>query len=413
MQWNHFRKIVRTALAIPAAILVFATSLSAITTKNLYVFTGREDGAFPYSVLVADATGSLYGTTQASGASGCGTVFKLAQDPNGSWTHSVIYNFVRFSADGCHPHAGLLFDVTGNLYGTTEGGGNPICSDDGSCGTVFKLVQNLDGTWTESVIYAFSGPDGSNPMTSLVFDNTGNLYGTTMFGGTYGHGIVFELTPNSNESWTERVLHHFTGGTDGAWPQRVIFDRLGVLYGTTSFGGGGSGSGVVFKLTLNADGSWTERVLHTFTGGKDGSNPWGGVVFDVSGNLYGTTMQGGAYANGTVFELVPNGDGNWTEHVLHWFTGGNDGGFPQADLIIGPGDVLYNTTQRGGSYQKGTAFRLTHTASGWVEKVLWPFRGQPGVAPYAGLFLDGAGNLFGTTQGDEIKTYGTVFEITP
>jgi uncharacterized repeat protein (TIGR03803 family) len=177
---------------------------------------------------------------------------------------------------------------------------------------------------------------------------------------------------------------------------------------------GANGAGVVFKLIVNADGSWTEHVLHAFTGGKDGSNPASGVIFDPGGSLYGMTYWGGAYGRGTVFKLVSNAGGSWTEHVLHWFTGGKDGGQPQADLIMDAAGVLYGTTAKGGSYQYyGTAFRLTPTANGWIERVLWSFRGQPGSIPAAGLFLDGAGNLFGTTQGDEIHTYGTVFEITP
>jgi uncharacterized repeat protein (TIGR03803 family) len=422
MQWNHFPKIVRTALATPAAILVLATSLSAISDKNLYVFTGRADGGAPESVLVADATGNFYGTTErlgvVKGPGGCGTVFKLARNPDGTWTHSVIYNFAELgSTDGCFPEAGLVFDQAGNLYGTTFGGGNSNCIDDGVlwgfCGTVFKLAHNLDGTWTESVIYAFSGPDGSNPRASLASDAAGNLYGTTLAGGTYRMGTVFQLTPNSDGSWTERVLHQFTGGKDGGYLNgRLSLDATGALYGTADSGGACPGCGVVFKLILNADGSWSEQVLHAFTGGKDGSNPDGGVIFDAGGSLYGTTHYGGAYWTGTVFRLVPNADGSWTEHVLHWFTGGKDGGQPLTDLIMDAEGVLYGTTTNGGSYQNGTAFRLTHTASGWSERVLWSFRGHPGKTPCAGLFLDGVGNLFGTTRGDYTSTFGTVFEIT-
>ena len=264
----------------------------------LHRFTDR-DGRYPSAPLIFDAAGNLYGTTQLGGTGGGGergVVFKLAPNPDGTWTESVLHEFAGF-VDGCDPLAGLVFDGAGNLYGTAAG-----CYG-GMDGVIFKLAPNPDGTWTESVLYSFGGgPDGATPTAGLTFDAAGNLYGTTDQGGAYGSGVVFKLAPNPDGTWTEIVLYTFTGGADGANPYAgLIFDAAGNLYGTTS-GGGAAGYGVVFKLRPHLDGTWTERVLHSFIG--FGKYPYAPVIFDPAGNLYGTTTQG-TNNYGLVFEITP------------------------------------------------------------------------------------------------------------
>ena len=255
----------------------------------LYSFTGS-DGSEPFAGLIADSSGNLYGTTQSGGASGGhGVVFKLS--PSG--TETVLHTFTGGS-DGGIPRAGLIADTGGNLYGTTAGGGAS------NAGTVFKLSPS----GTETVLYSFTGSDGSGPFAGLIADSSGNLYGTTQSGGASGgHGVVFKLSPGG----TETVLYSFTGGSDGGTPRAgLIADSSGNLYGTTQFGGpgcGGVGCGVVFKLSP----SGTETVLYSFTG-SDGSGPFPGLIADSSGNLYGTTLSGGASGgHGVVFKLTGAG----------------------------------------------------------------------------------------------------------
>jgi uncharacterized repeat protein (TIGR03803 family) len=262
----------------------------------LHNFTGEADGGFPVAAgLVQNAQGNLYGTTSAGGAYGSGTVFEV--DATGRET--VLYSFTWTRGDGAAPYAGLVLDAQGNLYGTTEAGGDLGC-ESGGCGTVFKL----DATGRETVLHSFTGTggDGANPYAGLVLDAQGNLYGTTDAGGDLacesgGCGTVFKL----DATGTETVLHSFAGtGGDGTFPQAgLVQDAQGNLYGTTN-NGGASNYGTVFKL----DAAGTETVLHSFTGtGGDGANPYAGLVLDAQGNLYGTTSGGGTYSFGTVFEL--------------------------------------------------------------------------------------------------------------
>jgi uncharacterized repeat protein (TIGR03803 family) len=352
-----------------------------------------------------------------------------AQTPatGGGWTEKVLHSFD--STDGANPNAGLVFDNSGNLYGTTWDGGNSgyECN---TCGTVFELTPSADGGWAETVLYKFCSltdcTDGSYPSATLIFDAAGNLYGTTAFGGAYGWGTVFELTPKHGGGWTEKVLHSFTG-PDGAYPGGgLIFDAAGNLYGTTSNGGiyacGLSECGTVFELTPTASGGWTEQVLHNFSNSPDGAGPGGALIFDAAGNLYGPTGGGGTYGVGTVFELTPTGRvGSWTEKVLYSFSNSPDGAGPGGALIFDAGGNLYGTTGSGGTYGKGSVFELTPTPEeGWTEKVLHSFgNGTDGVAPDAGVIFDTIGNLYGTTQMGGTCQYqggagcGTVFELMP
>jgi uncharacterized repeat protein (TIGR03803 family) len=264
------------------------------------------------------------------------------------------------------------------------------------------------------VLHRFHGGanDGSEPLVGLILDAAGNLYGTTFGGGAFGYGAAFKLTPNADGSWTERVLHSFNG-SDGAYPYAgLTFDAAGNLYGTTSEGGA-SGNGTVFKLTPNADGSWTESVLHSFSS-SDGAYPWAGcLIFDAAGNLYGTTLTGGSPGGGTVFKLAPNQDGSWTESVLHSFTV-SDGWGPLAGLIFDAAGNLYGTAAGGGSASDGTAFKLSPNLDGsWAYSLIHVFLGKPAIAPWTGLVLGSAGTLYGTTQSCSSGCQGVVYQITP
>jgi uncharacterized repeat protein (TIGR03803 family) len=275
---------------------------------------------------------------------------------------------------------------------------------------VFELTPAGGGTWTEKVLHSFinDGTDGNEPYAGLIFDAAGNLYGTTLGGGTAFIGTVFELTPAGGGTWTEKVLHSFVGGTDGTAPfGSLIFDAAGNLYGTTSEGGP-SNAGTVFELTPAGGGTWTEQVLHTFGSSTDGIDPVAGLIFDGTGNLYGTTSRGGTYNLGTAFELTPAGGGTWTERVTHSFGNGTDGANPQAGLIFDGVGNLYGTTFAGGSFGGGTVFRLN--AQG--EVLLQNFSGADGVSPQGGMLLDTSGNLYGTTLNGGSSNVGTVFEIT-
>src|ERR1019366_3249147 len=261
------------------------------------------------------------------------TIFAAALFVASTWVaaqETVLHNFNFNGTDGLSPWAGLIFDAAGNLYGTTHQGGTY------GAGTVFELMPVAGGTWTEQVLHSFSnGADGGDPQAGLIVDTAGNLYGTTVTGGTYTYGTVFELTPAAGGTWTETVLHNFNSdGTDGTYPSAgLIFDAAGNLYGTTQ-DGGTSNSGTVFELSPDGSGGWTEGVLHSFGVGTDGVHPSQGLVFDAAGNLYGTTFYGGTYAYGTAFELTPAGGGTWTEKILHNFNSdGTDGYHPHAGLI--------------------------------------------------------------------------------
>jgi uncharacterized repeat protein (TIGR03803 family) len=280
----------------------------------------------------------------------------------------VIYSFTG-DADGSYPLGGVIFDRAGNLYGTTSYGGNSACQDGFTgCGVVYKLAPNLDGTWSQSVLYAFTGsPDGAHPQAGLTLDRAGNLYGTTDAGGldnckgAEGCGTVFSLAPQEDGSWSEDVILAFTGFEGGREPvSPVVFDAMGNLYGTT-IRGGSSQNGIAFQLQKNPDGSWTERVVHQFSGGKDGRWADSGLAVDARGNLYGTNRYGGDFGYGTAFRLAKTPNGTWSGHGLHQFDYGTDGGFPLGLMFDSAGN-LFGTTAAGGSDGYGTVFELTRQA---------------------------------------------------
>ena len=321
----------------------------------LFSFHGP-DGVEPIGSLIFDAAGNLYGATQSGYDSSLGTVYELTPAAGGGWTEQVLHNF---NGDGYDPLAGLVMDAAGNLYGTTEGG-----DQNHPYGTVFELMPAAGGGWTAQVIHDFNRDDGEYPwFGSLVLDSAGNLYGTTLEGGAYGVGVVFELMPTGNGNWTEIVLHSFNSdGMDGALPYSgVIFDVAGNLYGITEVGGS-NGVGTVYKLTPTGDGSWTETTLHSLGTGTDGALPSAGLTFDASGNLYGTTAGGGDLGHGTVYELLPDGSGGWTEQILYSFRSSPDGNYPNTPLVFDSAGNIYGATGGGGAYGNGTAFELTHAS---------------------------------------------------
>jgi uncharacterized repeat protein (TIGR03803 family) len=395
-----------------------------------HAFAGGSDGENPFGGLLEDSAGNFYGTTTSGGGagcggSGCGTVFRIASDG----PESILYAF-RGGTDGAAPWSSLVEDANGNLYGTTTSGGQTRpCKHDkqsGGCGTVFKLAP--DGT--ETVLYAFTGgSDGGAPaFGSLLLDESGNLYGTTQSGGTAkcgapksGCGVVFELKPDGSEF----VLHAFKGGKDGYSPEgSVITDGAGNLYGTTALGGTvknacNDGCGTVYEIA--AGGKFV--VLHRFVG-SDGANPEAGLIMDTAGNLFGTTNSGGPNAGacgipqgcGTVFRITPNGE----ETTVYAFQGGNDGIGPAGVLVQDSAGNLYGTTVDGGGqeacngYGCGTIFEIS---AGNTETVLEVFpAGAGGQTPRGGVTLDASGNLFGTTSlggdaGCNIQGCGIVFEL--
>jgi uncharacterized repeat protein (TIGR03803 family) len=333
----------------------------------LYEFAYKGVGGWhPQGNLVLDSAGNLYGTTLDGGANktgcnndGCGVVFELSPPSYGGlWTETVLYSFCSQAncADGANPGAGVIFDSTGNLYGTTGTGGiGPNCL--GGCGTVFELSRSGSG-WTESVLCAFatSACEGEVPSGNLVFDTVGNLYGTTSAGGAGGRGAVFELSPLGN-SWTQTLLYSFSGfsgSTDGYDPRAgLVFDPAGNLYGTTYAGGENLYYGTVFELSPSP-GNWTETIIYNFGGGSDGAYPESSLVFDSSGNLYGTTFGGGesegclGYGCGTVFKLTPDQSNQWTETLFRFPADGNLGTRPTAPVLLDAAGNAYGTTSVGG-----------------------------------------------------------------
>ena len=297
------------------------------------------------------------------GGQGCGTVFRLRPAPTACktalcpWSETALYRFTG-TLDGGEPSGAVTFDKAGNIYGATAQGG-PQSGNCflGSCGTVYKLTPS-NGSWTESVLYSFAGgTDGQWPVGSVIFDSAGNLYGSTngggFSGGSYGYGTIFQLMP-SGSSWLETILHAFQGGTDGQGQQdSPILDKSGNLYGTTA-GGGTSGGGTVYELTPS-NGGWTLTTLYDLAGT---AGPGGGVIMDAAGNLYATTQLDGVYGQGSAFKLT-HSDNAWIYNSLHDFTGGSDGKLPYCSLAMDASGNLYGTTSQGGTYGYGVVFEIT------------------------------------------------------
>ena len=357
-------------------------------------------------------------------------------------TEKVLYSFNNtvVGTDGIQPEGGVTFDTAGNIYGTTIYGGAGTCVLDSvtpGCGTVYELVPQTGGTWTETILHSFlqNGKDGEEPFSNnLVFDGSGNIYGVTGSGGasldcptndagTSGCGTVFELEHKSS-GWVSVILHSFDGNNknvDGQAPEgTLVFDGSGNLYGTAVGGGATPGDGMAYKLSPEAPpATWYERTMYNFqTNGKDGVSPDGGLIFDTAGNLYGVAANGGKNGNGTVYELIPNAKG-WSEKILYTFGTGTDAAHPKGSLIFDTAGNLYGVAS-GGATNRGTVFELSPATGGtWTEKVLHSFadNGTDGWLPNGTLIRDSSGNLYGTTQFGGLTQCnggcGTVFELSP
>jgi uncharacterized repeat protein (TIGR03803 family) len=387
---------------------------AASTETVLHSFRGFPDEGVPYSTPIFDSQGNLYGTTCGQDTNEYGTVFESSpaafSSQGAPWATRTLYIFTG-ATDGSCPRAGLVMDTAGNLYGTTYGGGNLNYCGGLGCGTVFELSKRPNGTWKESVLYAFTnGPDGGHPQANVILDKQGNLYGTAVNGGPCC-GVVFELTKGSDGKWGESVLQGFGTGAEGEYPYGgLILDTHGNLYGTASQGGSGSG-GTVFELTPVANG-WQETTLYNFTDGLDGGIPVAGLTMDSEGNLYGTVLQAMAGGEGGVFELTDNA-GVWTETVLYSFQEDQDGGLPMAGVTFGRDGNLYGTTSLGGpAFGEGGVYQLTPSENGWSEIVLYTFTGShDGGMPEAGVVLDKAGNLYGTATSGGSTGRGCIYRV--
>jgi uncharacterized repeat protein (TIGR03803 family) len=387
-------------LLVVLAWSLLITGVAAQQAKAIHSFGGA-DGSSPQGGLIFDAAGNLYGTTIAGGANQVGTVFELAPLAGGSWAERVLYSFMFNGQDGYGPRGGVIFDAAGNLFGTTLSGGAY------GYGSVYELT--LSGRkWVEKVLYSFAanGKDGVQPAASLTFDSAGNLYGTTCSGGAFSSGTVFELSPAKNGGWGERVLHSFNNnGKDGSCPSSgVVLDSAGNLYGTTNSGGQYL-AGTVFEL-FKASGIWRERVLYSFNPRANGANSPVGLTMDTAGNLFIPAYNGGTYREGAICELSPSAGGSWTEKVILVFDGSN-GAYPYVSLILDAAGNLYGTT-RGG---EGNVFELAPAADGtWTQTVLYTF---PSDSEPSGVIFDAAGNLYGETMVGGAYSGGSVFEVTP
>lgn len=389
-------------------LLALASQPALTQTYNvIYNFPGDTGGATSYAGPTLDQFGNLYGSTNLGGATGNGSVYRLTNNGS-SWVYTTLYSFFG-TPDGSGPAFGsVAIGPDSRLYGTTEGGG--------VFGTVWSVqpaattCSSFSCLWKDTVLHRFgSGQDGSQPIGGVVLDATGNVYGTNNLGGANGNGAVFEVK-HLGPTWTESLLYSFTGGTDAVNPVAgVTLDPSGNLFGTTSFGGA-NGVGAVYQMVHSQEG-WRESVIYSFQGLSDGQNPVGGVILDQAGNLYGTTFDGGDNGGGTVYELTSSRQG-WTFTTLYSFTGGFGG--PYNDLTWDASGNLYGTTNGDGAFGLGSVFKLTPGDNGWTLTDLHDFAGgNDGASPYGSVAVDSQGNVFGTAAVGGTANQGVAWEITP
>ena len=426
-------------VAFAALTTILVPVARAQSFSVLHAFNGGAEGGGPYGGVIFDSAGNLFGNLARGGdlrdcvnSPGCGVVYELSPSSSGVWKEIPLYVFRNNT--GAVPGGNLLLDSAGEIFGVAEeGGGSPLCGFiEQGCGLIFQLSPEGEG-YQQSPLWIFNGEgDGGVPSGSLIDDGDSNLYGTTYQGGktnkvyALGSGVVFRFSPNGSGGWAEAVLYSFSGGADGALPfAGLIRDAAGNLYGTTYQGGKVNkicqyGCGVVFELSPSSSGSWTETVLYSFNGGPDGSNPVGGVAMDAAGNLFGTTAYGGPHNFGTVFKLTSR-SGAWEETLLHTFAGGSDGGYPYAGVTLDGAGSVYGTTESGGNTNDclggggcGVVFKFARVGGEWKETVLHAFTGiSDGEIPEAPLTLGRDGNLYGTAVFRGAFGGGTVFRVTP
>ena len=396
------------------SLAVLSNIALAQTITVLHGFTAGEDGAYPTG-LTMDRAGNLYGTTWDGGIGRgeFGVVFRLAREGSG-WVLTPLHEFLGEPSDGSNPSSRVIIGPDGSLYGTTVSGGQY------GEGTVYRLrpqaraCASFSCPWEETILYSFCSQlyctDGKIPAPgALVFDQAGNLYGTTVFGGSAasptnpGDGTVFELTP-SNGGWTHSVLWSFTESSQGSGPYgSVIFDNAGNLYGTTGYDGANA-SGTVYELSPSASG-WTEQTLASIN--FDRAYTYAGLVMDGQGNLFGASGCGNSEAGG-VFELSPS-NGNWTFNVLHTWAPTNEG--PCSTLTLDAAGNLRGTSSWTGLYNDGEVFQLTPSSGGWIYTSV-SFDGSNGEDLVGSVILDDAGNIYGTAY-LSTQSAGNVWEITP
>jgi uncharacterized repeat protein (TIGR03803 family) len=401
--------------AVLSIIALLTTHASAATKfRVLRNFECDPGECFPYGGLSISPSGDLYGTTPGGGAAN-GSIFQLTPSSGDHWTYGLLYTLTIKQGSDLLPS--LTLDSAGNLYGTSMNGGAH------DVGSVFELSPDpaTPEGWALNVLHSFlnSHQDGSGPWDKVTLDTAGNPYGTTREGGTNGGGIVFKLAPGTGGSWTETILHDFPATPhDGGLPYaELVQDRSDNLYGTTSGGGTGNGDGTVFKLTHTASG-WKETLLHSFQG-PDGSFPITGLVFDAKGNLYGTTQEGGGHNSGTVFKLAPTATGRWRHTVLYDFPKFQNGGGPVSTLAFDRAGNLYGTAAGGietCSGGCGVVYKLAPGSNGkWTYSVLHRFTDKnDGAEPNGALIFDKTGkHLYGTAIFGGTYNQGVVYEITP
>ncbi len=405
-------KLLGNALLLAASAAMTAGSLFGVSLHEVFTFYSGPGGACPNGkVLLVAATNQhpplIYGTTYYGGTNNNGIVYQLTQQPNGSYTETVIYNFTGGS-DGGNPTANVIMDAMGNLYTTASTGGV------GNNGTVIELVPGANNTFTPQVILQFNGTNGSDPNSDLVLGPKGALAGTTVYGGTSNQGTVFLLTPPATPggTWTPRVLHSFTDGADGGQPYGGLTSDLSdpqhTLYGTT-YVGGTNNAGTVFKLVPTLTPVFT--TIYTLKGGTtDGLNPLAGVTLDpLTKTLLGTTYLGGKFGDGIVFQLTPPASGTtYTETVLVNFDGQGRGANPSDKLITDGQGKFYGTTGGAQAGIGGSAFAMTLKAF----STLYSFSGTTdGQAPLPSVSESSQGAIYGTTFYGGLGGAGSVFVL--
>ena len=424
----HFNPIGLLAVAMFIWMSVGTAAAAASKYEVIYAFQGIKDGTEPNSAVTFDQTGNLYGTTKLGGDlcpndnnSGCGTVFQLKPPAKQgeAWSKTTLYTF-KGNGDGWYPSS-VVADEAGNLYGITADG-IPECQDYGLCGTIFELKPPAKdgGDWTKNIIYSFKNfDDGGDPLGSLTFDASGNLYGTACIGGSAGYGSVYQLAPSHDPSQTRNKTELFSfNWTDGHCPSAgVTFDKSGKLYGVTT-GGGEMDQGLVFQLAppTQKNGPWKESIFVYFDG-SNGRWPSDRLTFDAKGNLYGTTYTGGSggCANGVVFQLKPPA---WKENQIYVFC---DLGAPEG-VVFGASGTLYGATANGGTPERGTIYQLEPPISkgkNWSESNLFIFGGgKKGATPDSALIFGKDGALYGSTMAGGSRNCrqggcGVIYRITP
>ena len=408
--------IAKHMLILARVCLAFAASVglaSSSTYKVLYSFTRMQDGGIPGATVTADANGNLFGTTAQGGDSGEGVVYELSQDNNGQWTETVVHSFVH--QEGDNPDAAMVFDNQGDLYGTTADGGPT------NQGIIFELTPE-GNDWTLNMIYDYGLRAG------VLLDNGGNVY-APVGPGNFGLGAIAELSPGPS-GWTYTSLYSFCAQpkcSDGSNPTAPpVWGVGGSLYGTTLWGGnqkncsqGSYGCGVVFRLSRNGDNSWTYVVLHSFAAFlTDGQTPTGSLLVDDGGTIYGATRYGGGSSAGTIFKLTPSTiGGNWIESIVYSFPDCSHGCQPHNGLVRDASGNLYGVSGGGNmtcsGFACGVVYRLSPQRNGsWKYSVVHKFNGSDGNGPN-GVTVGADGNLYGTTISGGQYNFGAVFEITP